>query len=256
MQVYHKSLELDQAHFLSPAALISAFAQHGAELLAQGPSHWSIPPPPPAGRGAARADGGGESDVEQGRMWSSMLHFFCTGATPRAPADWDMAAWASRMRARRPRIEAVNLDLLFRLTTVTPPPGRSRGRADAGEQPWRAQGAGGGMLSQGSHAPAGCRLAQTKGVVSREFLMFVDRKKVEVVNEGDWRKLPALVAGPGQLLLQTVSSVVSTGNSVSVGAWCVCVCVCVCARARARACVCLRLLSVVSTGKAVTALHS
>ena len=146
----------------------------------------------------------------------------------------------------------MNLDLLFRLTTVTPPPGRSRGRADAGEQPWRAQGAGGGMLSQGSHAPAGCRLAQTKGVVCREFLMFVDRKKVEVVNEGDWRKLPALVAGPGQLLLQTVSSVVSTGNSVSVGAWCVCVCVC----ARARACGCLRLLSVVSTGKAVTALHS
>jgi hypothetical protein len=37
---------------------------------------------------------------------------------------------------------------------------------------------------------------------------------MQVVDEGDWRLLSALVPGPGQLLLQTQASVVSSGTEL------------------------------------------
>jgi len=46
--------------------------------------------------------------------------------------------------------------------------------------------------------------------------MFVDTKRVEVSREGDWRVLASLVPGPGQLLLESTSSVVSTGTELKV----------------------------------------
>eukprot|EP00802_Teleaulax_amphioxeia_P011038 Tamp_11068.p1 GENE.Tamp_11068~~Tamp_11068.p1 ORF type:complete len:338 (-),score=26.68 Tamp_11068:126-1139(-) len=46
--------------------------------------------------------------------------------------------------------------------------------------------------------------------------MFVGERKVEVTQGGNWRLLPDLVPGPGQVLLETVSSAVSTGTELKV----------------------------------------
>ena len=99
-----------------------------------------------------------------------------------------------------PAIEAVNIDLLFRFSTPTPPaPGPAAPAASIAAQQQGADG-----------VPAPTPPGAAPRVKAREQLMFVGEKRVEVVNEGDWRVMAALVPGPGEVLLQTLASVVSS----------------------------------------------
>ena len=250
MSVYHGCLQHQQGHFLNPPALIDSFSRHGVPLLAQGPSHWHIPPPPPCNAdtaekltamvGGERKDGekgGGRGEEEEGggiwkdnsRMWASMYHFFCTGVTAWAPAEWDMSSWASRLRHVRPAFEAVNVDLLFKFSpptapgrTSTPPPAHAHihTHTTTPSSPTTytttPSPISPSSTTRGTSVTIPPPPPLPKGVLERQQLMFVDTRRVEVSREGDWRVLASLVPGPGQLLLESVSSVVSTGTELKV----------------------------------------
>jgi len=113
------------------------------------------------------------------------------------------------MRNQAPAIEAVNVDLLFRFSTPMPPPAGPAAPSTAAPSRAVRQEVGDGMRA----APAP---AAAPRVIAREQLMFVGEKRVEVVNEGDWRVISALVPGPGEVLLQALASVVSSGTELKV----------------------------------------
>ena len=78
---------------------------------------------------------------------------------------------ACRLRRSRPSIEVVNVDLLFKFTFSTTPPGPLGGV--------------GALVKEFSSSTPAPKVAP--GIITRQQLMFVGPKKVEVIQGGDWR---------------------------------------------------------------------
>ena len=98
MAAYHTSLEATQGHNLHPPTLLACLQDHGATLLAQGPSDWHV------------------SRGHDHYLWECLVYFFGLGLLPSLGAGgWDVPAWRRRVLDRSPDIEVGNVDLLLRL---------------------------------------------------------------------------------------------------------------------------------------------
>ena len=133
-------------------------------------------------------------------MWESMLYFFGTGVAETLDPKWDLAGWLARCRAEGPLIEVQNVDMLFRLYD---------GRKLAGLGP--------GAAARSPAAPGTARAptgtARPGPAAVPQWLRFVGPRQVEVVRG---RVGDRAVAGPGQMVVSSRRSLISSGTELKV----------------------------------------
>ena len=203
-----------QGHHLQPLAphphgIADALAHYGCAVLARGPSDWRI----------ARSS--------HPHMWRCMLRFVALGTALAGLGAWDIRAWVDGvLRGGDSAFVASNVDLLGAFPRVHEhilPPDAPAGTTDALGDLYRVR--------FGAPPPEALRLVPStaaadvnpgpaaappaastcRGVPStRRAVEFTGPRTVHVVEE------PAPVPGPGQLLLRTLCSLVSTGTELKV----------------------------------------
>jgi 2-desacetyl-2-hydroxyethyl bacteriochlorophyllide A dehydrogenase len=231
MDTYHAHLE-KCGHHLSPSALVDTLCGYGCKSLlpvgasVSSPSPWVI------------------SRQQDPYMFRSMMHFLALGTVFPLLDTWDIKAWFARAnRAAKGSDSFViqNVDLLLSLPTI---PQEIAGPAGEGEG--EGEGEGGDLrvrfgdvdketVSRLRRVPALHRLKHSrgsKGVASgansasndkdksavstvnvptmRKAVEFLGNKKVRVVEEA------VEELQPGQLLIKTACSVISTGTELKV----------------------------------------
>lgn len=197
LEAYHASLKDVQGHHLDPRHLISTVKAYGGKLLSRGTSDWTITPPGDEEmreKSSVQDLQDAEIYSDDARMWATMLYFLGSGTAAAMEPGWDMGSWIARAKRVRPTIVAANVDLLFQLFDC-------EGETQQGEVI---------AAETGACTPAWGGREDVVKEGEQMLLEFVSTRTVQT------RSAKQPPPGPGQLLLKSVSSVVSSGTELKV----------------------------------------